>query len=212
MAWVWQSAPPAVPLKRTVVEWKGSFKDYDGVQFEMYAADCCENGCSSCCANGLLCFLTWGTCICKAPQFTIAVDADGMGGVAKDAKMCGCAPISPIPCFNGCGYGPCAFVTPFTVEHLENGEAKWVGNGQVVAAGCCPCMNNIGDYGVNSTGKDGSSPDKYHTFYPVSMFWPPCVNGVCAGKDADNIRMTQMGVGKPVVSAAGAPGGAQIAR
>ena len=73
-------------------------------------------------------------------------------------------------------------------------------------------MNNIGDYGVNSTGKDGSSPDKYHTFYPVSMFWPPCVNGVCAGKDADNIRMTQMGVGKPVVSAAGAPGGAQIAR
>ena len=134
----------------SVVEWKGSFKDYDGKVFEMHAADCCENGCSSCCANGLLCFLTWGTCICKAPQFTISVDADGMGGIAKDAKMCGVAPISPIPCFNGCGFGPCAFVTPFKVEDLGNGEAKWVGNGQVVAGGCCPCMNNIGDYGINN--------------------------------------------------------------
>ena len=167
----------------------------------MYPAECGEAGCSSCCANALMCMLTWGTCVCVAPRFTIQINEDGKTGVGKDSKIMGCLPMSPIPCCNGCGFGPCAFVSPFTIEDLGNGEMKWVGNGQVVAGGCCPCMNNIGDYGINSVMLDGSAPEKAHNFYAVSLFWPPCLNGQCCGKGKPAMRMTQLGVGKPVLAA-----------
>lgn len=214
MAWIYQPATPGSTADTsTPIEWKGTFNDYNGVTFEMHPAECGEAGCSSCCSNAMMCMLTWGTCVCVAPRFTIQINEDGKTGVGKDSKIMGCLPMSPIPCFNGCGFGPCAFVSPFTIEDLGNGQGKWVGNGQVVAGGCCPCMNNIGDYGINNAMLDGSAPEKAHNFYAVSLFWPPCLNGQCCGKGKPAMRMTQLGVGKPVLAASsgdGAPAATEI--
>jgi len=214
MAWIYQPATPGSTADTsTPIEWKGTFNDYNGVTFEMHPAECGEAGCSSCCSNAMMCMLTWGTCVCVAPRFTIQINEDGKTGVGKDSKIMGCLPMSPIPCFNGCGFGPCAFVSPFRIEDLGNGQGKWVGNGQVVAGGCCPCMNNIGDYGINNAMLDGSAPEKAHNFYAVSLFWPPCLNGQCCGKGKPAMRMTQLGVGKPVLAASsgdGAPAATEI--
>ena len=51
--------------------------------------------------------------------------------------------------------------------------------GQVCKGGMCPCINNKGDYGINDANGDGSTPEKAHQAFPVSAFWPPCVNGTC---------------------------------
>lgn len=116
---------------------------------------------------------------------------DGTTGKGIDSKLCGCAPQSPLPCFNGCGFGPLAFVTPFEFVTQEDGKKKWVGNGQVCAGGCCPCAQNKGDYGMLTEKTDGSTPDKPHIFIPISSFWPPCLTG------KPLFLMTQKGVGPP---------------
>ena len=36
-----------------VVEYKGDVKVLNNVVFQMYPVGCCDNGCSSCCANTL---------------------------------------------------------------------------------------------------------------------------------------------------------------
>ena len=95
-----------------------------------------------------------------------------------------------------CGVGPLAFQSPFLME----GD-KWVGSGQVCAGGCCPCMNNKGDWGTFSADADGSSVDKPHVMNPVSMFWPPCIT--ILGKDKVLFQITQKGVGKPTKKGGG---------
>lgn len=171
-------------------------KDLDGLVYEMHPVGCCDQGCSSCCANGMFCFLTYGSHLCVSPTFTMHISEDGKSGVGKEATICGCLPMSPIPCCNGCGIGPCAFVSPFDIVDAEGGK-KWVGSGQVCAAGLCPCMNNVGDWGLHSPETDGSSAEKFHRMYPVSAFWPPCVNGMLCGKDQPAFKIVQQGVGKP---------------
>ena len=147
-----------------VVEYKGSSKSMEGAAMEIYPVGCCYEGCASCCANGM-CGKTCGTMYCCAPQFTLTFAEDGgKSGVGKNSNIAGCIPNSPIPCFVCCGVGPLAFQSPFVIveEDAGNGNKKWVGSGQVCAGGCCPCMNNKGDWGLNSPETDGSSPDKPH--------------------------------------------------
>jgi len=186
-----------------IKEFKGDIKNLDGVVFEMYPVGCCEHGCSSCCANAMMIGMTGGAVLCCAPQFTMNIAKDGKSGVGTNATLCGCWPMSPLgPCCPG--IGPFAFVSPFKIVDEGNGNSKWVGNGQICKGGCCPCMVNTGDYGFNKDSTDGSTADKYHDMFPVSPFWPPCVNGMCCGKDKPAFRMTQKGVGKPVVKKGGA--------
>jgi len=196
------------------VEWKGDMKVLDGVTFQMYPAGCCEYGCASCCANSMFCFMTAGTYMCCAPEFTFTIHEDGKSGVGKNATMAGCLPMSPVPCCLCCGVGPCAFVSPFKVEDAPGGGKKWVGTGQVCSGGCCPCFVNTGDWGINDASTDGSTPEKYHNMYPVSPFWPPCVNGMCCGKDQPTFRLTQKGVGPPKngVAPAGGPAAVEMSR
>ena len=94
-------------------------------------------------------FLTYGTYLCIPPSFVITYNDEGTGGLGVDATFGGCFKMSPIPCFNGCGYGPLAFVSPFELQDVEGSEndKKWVGSGQICAGGCCPCMHNKGDFG-----------------------------------------------------------------
>jgi hypothetical protein len=179
-----------------VVEYKGSTKSLDGVVFEMYPVGCCDEGCASCCANGMFLGMTCGTMFCCAPQFTMTFAEDGKSGMGKNSKIAGCIPNSPVPCFMCCGVGPLAFQSPFLME----GD-KWVGSGQVCAGGCCPCMNNKGDWGTLSADADGSSVDKPHVMNPVSMFWPPCIT--ILGKDKVLFQITQKGVGKPTKKGGG---------
>ena len=134
--------------------------------------------------------LTGGTHFCCAPSVTMQINKDGKGGKGVNAKICGCLPQSPIPCFNGCGIGPCAFVSPF--EFVDEGDKKkWLGNGQICAGGCCPCMHNKGDWGEISAETDGSTPEKYGSLYAVSPFWPPCITNTVV------FHLTQKGVGPP---------------
>ena len=81
------------------------------------------------------------------------------------------------------------------MEDAGNGKEKWVGSGQVCAGGCCPCMNNKGDWGIMDADTDGSTADKPHIFHPVSKFWPPCITVL--GKDKVLVMATQKGVGRP---------------
>ena len=222
-------------MAATPVEWKGDAKVFDGVTMQMYPVGCFEYGCASCCSNALFCSLTCGTHLCTPPTFTFHIAEDGMSGYGGEATFAGCFPMSPIPCFNGCGFGPLAFVSPFKFEEVEGtpGALKWVGNGQVrnhttsrirwkwaadacssqavgwhcfapltrpafeplpcgqvCKGGMCPCINNKGDYGINDANGDGSTPEKAHQAYPVSMFWPPCVNGACPSALARDALMT----------------------
>ena len=193
-----------------VVEYKGDIKMMDGVVYQMYPVGCCDEGCASCCANSMMIGMTCGTILCCAPEFTMTFAEDGKSGVGKNSKLAGCLPMSPIPCCMCCGVGPLAFQSPFVIEDAGNGNSKWVGSGQVCAGGCCPCMNNKGDWGLNSPETDGSSLDKAHVMMPVSMFWPPCVNGTCCGKDKVLIKITQKGVGRPTKG--GGPAAAAMQR
>ena len=80
------------------------------------------------------------------------------------------------------------------VEEMEVDEGdkkKWLGNGQICAGGCCPCMHNKGDWGEISAETDGSTPEKYGSFYAVSPFWPPCITNTVV------FHLTQKGVGPP---------------
>jgi len=192
-----EAVPPSILPKelegcyRPVV-WAGDPKVLNNVENEIYVAPGCCEGCHGCCANSLFFSLTYGSHMCCArPSFTITIKDDGKSGVGKDAKLCGCAPQSVIPCFNGCGFGPLAFITPFDIVTGEDGQMKWVGNGQICAGGCCPCMHNKGDYGMLIATEDGSSPDKPHVFVPMSPFWPPCLTG------KPLFLMMQKGVGPP---------------
>ena len=169
------------------ITWDGDVKKFDGMVMEMYPVGCCENGCNSCCANGLLCFMSCGTYVCCAPSFTFYLSADGKRMVGKDATFAGCLKISPIPCFQGCGVGPCAFQSPGSFTEIEGG-LKWTGDGQIVAGGCCPCLTNAGDWNTVTAANDGSSPDKYGEFYPsapadldlpLSLSAPPPMRAFC---------------------------------
>lgn len=174
------------------VEYKGDTKAFNNVVFNLYVAPGCCDGCSGCCTNSLAIMLTGGSHLCGvAPKFTMTINEDGSGGKGVDNIICGCLPGSPIPCFNGCGFGPCAFVSPFEFVEVE-GKKKWVGNGQICAGGCCPCMTNKGDFGYLTAETDGSTPEKYHSFTAVSMFWPPCVTNTVV------FNLTQEGVGPPI--------------
>ena len=53
---------------------------------------------------------------------------------------------------------------------------KWVGDGQVCAGGCCPCLNNKGDWTPFDGTSDGSAPDKPGKMHAMSPFWPPCLH------------------------------------
>jgi hypothetical protein len=194
-----------------VVEYKGSTKSLDGVVFEMYPVGCFDEGCASCCTNCLWLNMTMGTHLCCAANFTMTIAEDGKTGVGKNATLAGCLPMSPIPCCLCCGFGPLAFVSPFKIEDAGDGNEKWVGTGQVCAGGCCPCLVNTGDWGLNSPESDGSTPAKAHGMYPVSPFWPPCMNGMCCGKDKVLFKMTQKGVGKPTKKGGG-PAAAEMQR
>ena len=178
-----------------VVEYKGTSKSMDGVVFEMHTVGCCDEGCASCCANCLMCSMTCGTNFCCAPHFTMTFAEDGKSGVGTKSTFAGCIRNSPIPCCMCCGYGPFAFQSPFVMEDAGNGKEKWVGSGQVCAGGCCPCMHNKGDWGINGPDTDGSSVDKPHVVHPVSAFWPPCITVL--GKDKVLFMATQKGVGRP---------------
>jgi hypothetical protein len=174
------------------VEYKGDVKVFNGVVYNMYPAVGCGDGCHGCCTNSMYCFLTGGSHLCcGAPVFTMNINEEGTGGVGGSAALCGgVAPMSPIPCFNGCGFGPCAFVSPFEFKDVD-GEKRWVGSGQVCSGGLCPCMNNVGDWGTIAAEEDGSTTDRAGKIVPVSMFWPPCLHGKAT------FALTQKGVGKP---------------
>ena len=152
-----------------------------------------------------------GTHFCCAPQFTLTVAEDGKSGVGKDSTFAGCLPMSPIPCCLCCGFGPLAYIMPSKIEDAGDGNVKWVGNGQVCVGGCCPCLTNTGDSGLYSPETDGSTAEKAHLFYPVSMVWPPCINGICCGKDKASFRAIQKGV-SPVVKKGGVPAAAEMQR
>ena len=108
-----------------------------------------------------------------------------------------------------CGVGPCAFVSPFDFVD-EDGKKKWVGNGQVVSGGCCPCLHNKGDWGYLTAETDGSSPERCHSFTAVQPFWPPCVTNTVV------FHVTQEGVGPPkknvTISSTGSPSAVEMAR
>tara|TARA_B110000196_G_scaffold265917_1_gene239037 strand:- start:62 stop:502 length:441 start_codon:yes stop_codon:yes gene_type:complete len=70
-----------------VVEYKGDAKSLDGVVFEMYPVGCCDEGCASCCANGMFLGMTCGTMFCCAPQFTMTFAEDGKSGMGKNSKI-----------------------------------------------------------------------------------------------------------------------------
>ena len=127
-------------------------------------------------------FLTYGTYLCIPPPFVITYNDEGTGGLGVDATFGGCFKMSPIPCFNGCGYGPLAFVSPFELQDVEGSEndKKWVGSGQICAGGCCPCLTNTGDWGISSAEEDGSTPEKQSKIVPMSNAWPPCLHGKVA--------------------------------
>ena len=78
------------------------------------------------------------------------------------------------------------------LEFVDEGDKKkWLGNGQICAGGCCPCMHNKGDWGEISAETDGSTPEKYGSLYAVSPFWPPCITNTVV------FHLTQKGVGPP---------------
>ena len=114
-------------------------------------------------------FLTYGSYLCIPPSFVITYNDEGTGGLGVDATFGGCFKMSPIPCFNGCGYGPLAFVSPFELQDVEGSEndKKWVGSGQICAGGCCPCLTNTGDWGISSAEEDGSTPEKPSKIVPM---------------------------------------------
>ena len=68
------------------------------------------------------------------------IDMDTVAGV--DAKLCGCMPMSPMPCFLCCGVGPCAAEFRFK---RKPGTNEWVGTG-CPFAGCPTACANCGEH------------------------------------------------------------------
>ena len=117
------------------VEYKGDTKAFNNVVFNLYVAPGCCDGCSGCCTNSLAIMLTGGSHLCGvAPKFTMTINEDGSGGKGVDNIICGCLPGSPIPCFNGCGFGPCAFVSPFEFVEVEGSGSAMARSARAAAA------------------------------------------------------------------------------
>lgn len=175
------------------VVYKGDPKAFDGVTYEMHLAPACTDGCFGCCANCMVFGLTGGTHLCGLhPTFTMQISEDGKRGTGTKSTVCGCIRNSPLPCFACCGYGPFAFVSPGVIVDTPEGK-KWVGDGQVCAGGCCPCLNNKGDWTPFDGTSDGSAPDKPGKMHAMSPFWPPCLHS----NTKPVFFIMQKGVGPP---------------
>ena len=121
----------------------------NGRYFEAYLP---EN--PTCCMS---CMFNTMTCGTQKMSMKFYVDKDGVGK-GTEATVCGCVRLSPVPCFMCCGYGPLAMEPK---SHRKEGTDEWIGGGQVCAGGCCPCMDNQGDFMIINDAHDGSTPEKY---------------------------------------------------
>ena len=138
-----------------------TIKDIDGVKVTPYKF---YNSCAGCMFNTISC----------CTQITFVPKLSGDKLTMTDNSFCGgVCKMSPIPCCNGCGYGPCAFEPKFVKET----DTKFVGTGESqLAGGCCAAM--FGNKGDVWEYKDGE-----WTYYAgPAMGNPPCVqNSLVAG-------------------------------
>ena len=110
--------------------------DFDGKMTHPKVVD----GCASCMFNVISCG-------------TVSMCPTSVGGKIKvtgddtlefvDNFFCWVCCPSPIPCFNGCGVGPCSQQPRFKRET----DTHYVGTGESLLAGrcCTPCCHNNGD-------------------------------------------------------------------
>ena len=82
--------------------------------------------------------------------------------------FCFCLRPSPVPCFMGCGFGPCA-QTPRFIK-VSDTELKGSGESQCGAGMCQPMCHNEGDKMIF---KDG----KAEWWAGTSPAYPPCFHG-----------------------------------
>merc|ERR1719482_1911314 len=76
----------------------------------------------------------------------------------ENPTCCMTCMFTTMTCFMCCGYGPLAMEPK---SHRKEGTDEWIGGGQVCAGGCCPCMDNQGDFMIINDAHDGSTPEKY---------------------------------------------------
>ena len=114
------------------------------------------------------------------PQSLGGKFAIGEDGVLRPTAnvFCFCLRPSPIPCFMGCGVGPCRW----TVNFKKESETKWIGTGESqLAGGCCvPCCHNrgdtleiVGEELIISAGKSPAYPPCWHNKKVVALSVAP---------------------------------------
>jgi len=113
------------------------------------------------------CMLCCGPAVCPS-SIGATLYFEGDKATVDNNHFCWVLKLSPIPCFNGCGVGPCAQVSKFEKES----DTVFVGTGESqLGGGCCQaCCHNKGDKMQLVNGKI-----EYHV--GNSMYYPPCIHG-----------------------------------
>ena len=144
-----------------VIAMAATMSELDGMVFHPTMVDPC--------AKCMFSTMTCGTMQMCPTSVGGKAHFSGDKGSFDEQFLCFCLKPSPIPCFMGCGVGPCAFV-----QHLEKqSDTLYVGTGDsILAGGCCKGqMHNKGDQIKLVDGKlefwAGSG----------SMAYPPCFWG-----------------------------------
>lgn len=74
---------------------------------------------------------------CTTYTWTPELQPDGTVLMTKGSFCFGMARMSPIPCCNGCGYGPCAFTPKF--KKVSDTEWHGLEDAANIGGGCCKC-------------------------------------------------------------------------
>jgi len=163
---------------------------YDGKTYSLY-----HNG--TACSKFMFCFFTGGS---FQFQYDLKVLDGGEQMDAHNFKVCGCLPMSPIPCCLFCGFGPCGFYGKHYRSKNPATPNLFIGKGGICETPCCVmCMHHDNDYFVFDADHDGSTPQKAGYYVPGGKegvtpgignpFTPPCLAGPCACCDNSNFMV-----------------------
>lgn len=173
---------------------------YDGKTYSLY-----HNG--TCCSQLMFCLFTGGS---YEFQYDLKVLDGGEQLDAHNFQVCGCLPMSPIPCCLFCGVGPCGFYGKHYRSKDPATPNLFIGKGGICQTPCCiMCMHHDNDYFVLDVEHDGSSPQKANYYIPGGKegvtpgfgnpFTPPCLAGPCACCDNSDFMVNiEKGKGGPV--------------